>query len=74
MSAEGGRGLVIDCTKGKTGRINSAGESWTDRQTDGGRKAESGINWDEDECGRRGETMEFGECVGTALEVKASGG
>lgn len=24
-------------------------------QTDGGRKAESGINWDEDECGRGGE-------------------
>lgn len=43
-------------------------------QTDGGRKAESGINWDEDECGRGGETVEFGECAGTALEVKASGG
>lgn len=44
-------------------------------QTDGGRKAESGINWDEDECGRGGgERLEFGECVGTALEVKASGG
>lgn len=42
-------------------------------QTDG-EKAESGINWDEDECGRGGERLELDECAGTALEVKASGG
>lgn len=38
LSTEGGREQVIDCTKGKRGRFNPAGESRTD-----GRREESRI-------------------------------
>lgn len=31
-------------------------------------------NWDENEAGRGEEGIEYGECVGTELEGKASGG